>query len=77
MSPLPLLSIVRMKGGRHRARGIEPGATGVVVDVYGDDAYEVEFSDSEGITIALLTLARGEFDLVSETATTPVVRFAD
>lgn len=53
---LPYLSLVRMKSDRFQADGIEPGAIGIILDVYGDDAYEVEFSDRDGITIALLTL---------------------
>ena len=37
--------------------GLEPGAVGAVVIVYPEaDAYEVEFVDREGATIALLTL---------------------
>lgn len=64
----PLLSIVQMKGERFRAEGVEPRAIGVVVEVYGDDQYEVEFSDHAGITIALLTIGRDDLELIAESA---------
>ena len=38
---------------------LRAGDTGVVVEVYRDDvAFEVEFMDSEGDTVALLTIER-------------------
>ena len=58
--PIPFLSIVQMKSWRYRSEGIEPGAIGVVVEIYGDDQYEVEFSDHVGITIALLTIGKAK-----------------
>ena len=63
---LPYLSIVRLVSDQLREEGVEPGAIGVIVDVYNDDAYEVEFSDPDGITLALTTLRRGDLEFVCE-----------
>ena len=41
----------------HLAEGLHVGDVGAVVHVYGDGkAFEVEFVDGDGTTIALLTL---------------------
>ncbi|MBV9849533.1 MAG: DUF4926 domain-containing protein [Armatimonadetes bacterium] len=37
-------------------RGLVRGQVGTVVEQYASDAFEVEFSDGEGRTYALLTL---------------------
>ena len=74
---LPYLSLVRLKSDRHRAEGVEAGALGVVVEVYGDGAYEVEFSDPDGTTIALLTLDEEELMPVSEPVSVARPRSAD
>jgi hypothetical protein len=63
---LPYLSLVRLNSDRHRAEGVDAGALSVVVEVYGDGTYEVEFSDSDGTTIALLSLDEDELVPVSE-----------
>ena len=64
---LPLLSIVRLTTDRHRARGVTLGAIGVIVEVYDDRAYEVEFSDpTTGETIAMFALPQSEVELVQE-----------
>lgn len=41
------------------ARGLHAGQIGVVVDVYPDDEYEVEFCNADGETLALVAL-RGD-----------------
>ncbi len=40
--------------------GLKAGDVGVVVLAYPDGAYEVEFVDNEGHTVALLTLGERE-----------------
>ena len=37
-------------------RGLARGQVGTVVEIYGPDAYEVEFCDDDGRTYALLSL---------------------
>ncbi len=47
--------------GDHLAEGLHVGDVGAVVHVYGDGkAYEVEFVDGDGSTIALLTLGSSD-----------------
>ena len=41
-------------------RGLSRGDVGTVVEVYGDEAFEVEFVDESGHTIAVLTLEATE-----------------
>lgn len=47
--------------------GLRSGMTGTVVDLYEDPpAYEVEFSDTEGHTLALLALRPEQIRPVSQ-----------
>jgi hypothetical protein len=40
--------------------GVWEGAIGYIVEVYNEDAYEVEFSDADGNTIALFAARRDD-----------------
>ena len=66
--PLPLHSLVRLLSDRYRGEGVGAGATGTIVEVHDAEAYEVEFSDPDGITVALLALPQ---DGVEPIAATP------
>ena len=44
----------------HPEAGLQRGDVGAVVEVLGQDAYEVEFVAASGRTQALITLAGGE-----------------
>ncbi len=46
----------------------EPGAVGVVVSVFSDpeEAYEVEFANDDGETIAQLTLLPSQFKVIPQ-----------
>jgi hypothetical protein len=55
-----LLDVVALLEERP-GEGLASGQVGTVVEVYPPDAFEVEFLDSEGHTISLLTLKRSEF----------------
>lgn len=44
----------------HLEAGLRKGDVGAVVEVLGQDAYEVEFVAASGRTQALITLAAGE-----------------
>ena len=50
MGSLAQFDVVRLVSDRYRDRGVEPGALGTILEVY-EDAYEVEFSRPDGITI--------------------------
>ncbi len=41
--------------------GLQAGMQGAIVECYGDDAYEVEFTDRDGATIALCVLTSEQF----------------
>lgn len=45
--------------------GLTSGMVGVIVDIYNEpvEAYEVEFCDSNGKTIALLALLPGQINI--------------
>ena len=43
---------------------LSAGVQGTIVECYGNDAYEVEFSDSDGETLALCTLSPEQFVIV-------------
>ena len=62
-SAVKLLDIVALLEDRPKD-GLASGQVGTVVEVYRPDAFEVEFLDSEGRTISLLTLKRSEFLLL-------------
>ena len=46
--------------GDHLEAGLRKGDVGAVVELLGQDAYEVEFVAASGRTQALVTLAAGE-----------------
>jgi hypothetical protein len=49
---------------RYQDWGVTVGAIGFIIEVYDDGAaYEVEFSDNEGITIALFSVQADEIEL--------------
>jgi len=58
--PVKLLDVVALLEDR-KQDGLVSGQIGTVVEVYPPDAFEVEFLDSEGRTISLVTLKRSEF----------------
>ena len=45
----------------HLDAGLRKGDVGAVVEVLGQDSYEVEFVAASGLTQALVTLAASEF----------------
>jgi hypothetical protein len=45
-------SLVKLLTDRYQDRGVTVGAMGTILDVYADEAYEVEFSRDDGTTIA-------------------------
>jgi Domain of unknown function (DUF4926) len=61
---LPQFSAVRLLTDHYRAEGVPVGAVGRILDVYGDEAYEVEFSEPDGTTIAWFAVPQDEVELV-------------
>jgi hypothetical protein len=59
-------SRVRLLTDRHQDEGVTIGAVGYIIEVYNDSAYEVEFSDDQGTTLAQLVLQPDEIELCEE-----------
>jgi hypothetical protein len=53
-------SRVRLLTNKYRSEGVTEGFVGYIIEVYGDEAYEVEFSNENGITIAQLVVLQNE-----------------
>lgn len=54
-------SRVRLLTDRYQNKGVAAGTIGYVIEVY-DDAYEVEFSNPNGITIAQVVVQPDELE---------------
>ncbi|MEC4819502.1 MAG: DUF4926 domain-containing protein [Scytonema sp. PMC 1069.18] len=53
-------TVVQLLTNRYQDRGVFAEAIGVILDVYGDEAYEVEFSREDGTTIAWFAVQQNE-----------------
>ena len=58
--PVKLLDVVALLEERPQD-GLVSGQVGTVVEVHPAEGFEVEFLDSQGGTVALLTLQRADF----------------
>lgn len=52
---------VRLLTDRFQSEGLQPGAFGYIIEVYPGGEYEVEFSQTDGTTIAQVVLTESEF----------------
>ncbi len=57
---LECYSSVQLLTDCYRDRGVSVGAIGTILDVYGAEAYEVEFSREDGSTIAWFAVKQDE-----------------
>jgi phosphotransferase system IIA component len=71
-----LLDTVALTGDHFEA-GLRKGDVGAVVEVLGDDAYEVEFVAASGRTQALIALARSEVRALGDKDLLSVRSFAE
>ena len=60
---LPNYSRVRLLTDRFNAEGLKYGDVGCIIETYDEDAYEVDFSDDKGITIAQIVASGSELEL--------------
>ena len=60
---LEIYTRVRLLTDRFCEEGICTGALGYIIEVYNEDAYEVEFSDARGITVAQVVVKRKELEI--------------
>lgn len=63
---LQCYSRIRLLTDEYCSEGICIGAIGYIIEVYADDAYEVEFSDEAGTTIAQIVLKEDQSALQEE-----------
>ena len=56
---------VKLITDKYTARGVKQGHIGVVLEIYGDGHYEVEFSDTDGTTLLLGAFPESELEEVS------------
>ncbi len=60
MMLLEQYSVIQLVTNRYQDRGVKTGAIGIILEVYGDEAYEVEFSREDGTTIAWFAVQQNE-----------------
>ena len=53
-------SLVKLLTDRYQDRGVAAGAIGTILEVYFDEAYEIEFSRDDGTTIAWFAVLQTE-----------------
>ena len=53
-------SVIQLVTDSYQDRGVSSGAIGIILEVYGDEAYEVEFSREDGTTIAWFAVKQNE-----------------
>jgi Domain of unknown function (DUF4926) len=51
MMTLKPYTVVQLLSDQYSDRGVSVGAVGTILEVYGNEAYEVEFSRDDGTTI--------------------------
>ncbi len=53
-------SLVKLLTDRYQDRGVSAGAIGTILEIYEDEAYEIEFSRDDGTTIAWFAILQNE-----------------
>ena len=56
-------SRVRLLTHRFQNEGLNYGALGYIIEIYDDDNYEVEFSNEQGVTIAIIVAKHDELEV--------------
>jgi hypothetical protein len=69
-APIKLLDVVALLDDKP-VEGLVAGQVGTVVDVLAPSAFEVEFLDSNGKTVALAELKRAELLVLKHEAAVP------
>ena len=54
---------VRLMTDKYVDEGVKKGDIGVILEVYDENNFEVDFSDRNGITILLYSFSKDEFEL--------------
>jgi hypothetical protein len=64
---LDTYSIVELLTNKYEERGVSKGSRGIILDVYNEQAYEVEFFLPDGTTIAWFSVRQDEVREYNET----------
>ncbi len=64
-------SCVRLLVNRYRSEGASRDDIGTIIEVYADGGYEVEFSNADGTTYALIVVREEELELADPVPTEP------
>lgn len=64
--PLPQYETVRLVTDRYKDRGLAAGSRGVILEVYDDADYEVEFLREDGTTIDWFAVPQGEVEPIRD-----------
>ena len=64
MSKLKPFQKVRLLADIYVDEGINKGDIGAILEDYDGENFEVEFSDNNGVTIALFALSKNEVELI-------------
>lgn len=65
--PLPRSSIVRLLSEQYREQGVEPDTIGVIVEIDGEAAYDIDFSEaSESGEPKVLKVSQTEVELLAK-----------
>jgi Domain of unknown function (DUF4926) len=60
MMTLKPYTVVQLLSDQYSDRGVPVGAVGTILEIYGNEAYEVEFSREDGTTIAWFAVPQSE-----------------
>ena len=55
-------TVIRLLTDRYSDRCVLSGSVGIILDVCGQEAYDVEFSDQQGHTIAWFAVQQSEVE---------------
>jgi glyoxylate carboligase len=70
---LPLYSTIRLTTNRYHDRGVYEGCLGVILEIYRDEAYEVDFADEQGNPLGWFAVAQSEVKAVQPSRKTVAI----
>lgn len=59
-----LFSTIVLKNDKYSSDRLKTGDQGIIVDFYADGAFEVDFSDDEGITIGVIAVQPEDIEII-------------
>ena len=55
---------VKLLTNKYIKEGIKKGDIGIILEIYDENNFEIEFSDADGFTIALFAFPREELEFI-------------